>query len=127
MGRSGPAGGLTGPRRKYGNHKVEIDGYTFDSKKEGNRYVDLKLLARAKKIVKLMLQPVFTLQDAFVDRDGKTHKRITYRADFAYTDEHGRQVVEDVKSEATARDKVYAIKKKLFLKRYPEYVFREVT
>ncbi len=117
---------LPGHRRKYGNQKVEIDGYNFDSKKEGGRYLELKLLARAKKITKLMLQPVFTLQDAFVDREGKTHKRITYHADFSYTDDSGHTVVEDVKSEATAKDKVYVIKKKLFLKRYPEYVFREV-
>jgi hypothetical protein len=126
MWKPGLSSGLTGPRRKYGNHRVSIDGYTFDSKKEGRRYTELKLLARAGKITKLMLQPAFTLQDAFVDRDGTPHKRIVYLADFSYTDEQGRTVVEDVKSEATAKDKVYVLKKKLFLKRYQEYVFSEV-
>lgn len=113
-------------RRKYGNKIVEQNGIRFDSIKENKRYNDLRLLERAKKITKLELQPVFTLQDDFIDRDGKKYKRITYRADFSYFNEQGEYIVEDVKSEATAKDKVYVLKKKMFLKNYPNFIHKEV-
>ena len=113
-------------RRKYGNKITEVNGIKFDSLKESKRYLDLKLLERARKITMLQTQSRFTLQDSFVDRDGIVHKRITYVADFSYMDESGQIVVEDVKSIATAKDKVYVIKKKLFLKNYPNVKFLEL-
>lgn len=113
-------------RRKYGNKIVEVNGIKFDSLKESKRYLDLKLLERARKITMLNVQPKFTLQEVFIDRDGVTHKRITYVADFSYFNEQGQIVVEDVKSEITAKDKVYVLKKKLFLKNYPDVIFKEI-
>ena len=48
-------------RAKYGNRKAVIDGITFDSKKEAQRYTELKLLEKAGKITGLQLQREFEL------------------------------------------------------------------
>jgi len=106
-------------RSKYGNIKTTSHGITFDSKKEALRYNDLLLLARVGKISDLERQVMFKLIPAFGDERG-----VSYRADFVYK-EDGRTVIEDVKSEATRKDKIYILKRKLFKWRYPEYVFRE--
>ena len=41
---------------KFGNTKVVVDGIKFDSKKEANRYGNLKLLQKAGEISDLKLQ-----------------------------------------------------------------------
>lgn len=109
---------------KYNAKKKVVDGHTFDSKREAERYCELKLFLRAKEIKNLELQPRFLLQDGFVDKEGNEHKKIEYVADFMYIDKAGRNVVEDVKGVLTD---VYKIKKKMFLKKYDEqYDFREI-
>lgn len=111
-------------RNKYNAKKIKIDGHTFDSKKEAQRYCELKLLLRAGEIRNLVLQPRFLLQDEFFDKNEVKHKKIEYVADFLYIDKEGRNVVEDVKGVLTD---VYKIKKKMFLKIYDEYYdFREI-
>lgn len=111
-------------RNKYNAKKNKIDGHLFDSKREAERYCELKLLERSKEIRNLVLQPRFLLQDKFKDKQGKTHRKIEYVADFLYIDKQGRNVVEDVKGVLT---EVYKIKKKMFLKIYDEqYDFREI-
>ena len=50
---------------KYYNQKITIDGHEFPSKKEGNRYLELKLLQKAGEISNLELQPRFLLQESF--------------------------------------------------------------
>ena len=131
--------GANNPRRqnKYGNTKVEIDGHNFDSKAESRRYLELKLLEKAGKIMNLWLQPKFELVP-------KTKKRraVTYVADFMYREHCGNTcpppcgrdncgigvtVVEDVKSEATAKDKAYVIKRNLFEYQNPDIDFREIV
>lgn len=96
---------------KYRNRKVTIDGITFDSKKEGQRYQELKLLQRAGKIRDLRLQVEFEL---IPKQAGE--RACKYKADFVY---HlagtGEMVVEDVKGKRT-RD--YIIKRKLMLWRH---------
>ena len=74
------------PRNKYGNRRVTIDGYTFDSGKEGNRYMELKYLLAAGQIKDLELQKPFVLQEGFRDKHGKWHREIKYIADFVYYD-----------------------------------------
>lgn len=109
-------------RNKYGNKKVVIDGYKFDSKKEGNRYLELKQLLIASKISKLTLQPEYVLQESF-KLNGKTHRAIKYVSDFRYVKD-GVVIVEDVKGFLTD---VYKLKKKLFLFKYgSELEFREL-
>lgn len=111
---------------KYRNNKVEVDGIKFDSKKEANRYLELKLLERAGEISDLELQPEFVLLPSYVDNQGRRERVIKYISDFKYTDNrNGKVYVEDVKSNITKKDKTYVIKKKFFKNMYPEYIFIE--
>lgn len=104
---------------KYRNHKTVFDGYTFDSKREAERYAELCILIKAGDIKDLVLQPKFPLQDKFKCR-GKNIAAIAYIADFQYTETTtGNVVVEDVKGVET---EAFRIKKKLFLKRYGDKV-----
>lgn len=105
-------------QNKYGNRRISADGFTFDSVKEMNRYMDLKFLLAAGKIENLELQKPFVLDEGFRDMDGKWHRDFRYIADFVYFDiEKNETVIEDVKSEATKNDRVYKIKKRLMLKK----------
>lgn len=100
---------------KYHNKKVEYDGYTFDSIKEKNYYIKLKLLEKAGKIKELELQKEYELQPSF-KLNNKTSRKITYRADFTYkTTEDDKLHVVDVKG---FRTDVYRLKKKLFEYKY---------
>lgn len=107
-------------KNKYNAKKVLIDGIWFDSKKEGARYQELKLQEHCGLISDLKLQPKFILQEGFNIQDYKVGP-ITYKADFQY-EKGGEIVVEDTKGFKT-RD--YILKKKLFLKKFPEYRFLE--
>jgi hypothetical protein len=90
---------------KYRNEKKVIGGIEFDSTKEANRYMDLRLLLKAKKISELQLQPVFDLVV-----NGKLICK--YKADFMYIDETEKKiVVEDCKG---FRTPAYRLKAKLF-------------
>ena len=111
--------------KKYGNKKVEADGFMFDSTKEFNRYYELKLLQRAGRIRELEVHPKFELQPKFRDNSGVAHRAITYSGDFAYI-ENGVHVVEDVKSEMTRTLRHYKDKKKILLYKFPDIVFKEV-
>lgn len=100
---------------KYHNKKVIYNGITFDSTKEKNRYIELKLLERAGLIKDLKLQYEFELQPAFTLNNKKIRK-ISYIADFYYFDNKVNDyVVEDTKG---MRTDVYCIKKKMFEYRY---------
>ena len=78
-----------GQGRKYGNRKVQIDGYTFDSVKEGNRYIELKYLLAAGKIENLEMQKPYELVPAFRNaKTGKMERPMYYRADFVYFDRY---------------------------------------
>lgn len=105
---------------KYGNKRVQEDGYSFDSKAECARYYQLKLLAKAGQIMGLQVHPAYELLPPFVDRDGKRQRAIYYEADFSYC-EGVDTVVEDVKGHET---KDYKIKAKLFRYRYSALVYR---
>lgn len=100
-------------KSKYSSAKTDIDGITFDSKKEAEFYAELKLREKAGEISHLRLQPRYLLQEAF-KHDGKQYREIEYVADFEYI-ENGVTVVIDVKGFKTA---VYMLKKKLFLYKY---------
>lgn len=102
-------------RRKYGNSKVECDGHIFDSNKEYLRYLDLKLMVKAKLIYDLRLQVKFVLAKG-VKLAGETRKKpdLRYVADFVYVDvATGETIVEDVKSKATRKLAAYRNKKHL--------------
>lgn len=96
---------LTKRSNKYGAQRIRVDGHTFPSKKEANRYCELKRLQDTGQIENLELQPVFPL---IIDdkpvlirskryRNGRAAK---YTADFRYR-QGGKVIVEDTKSPAT--------------------------
>ena len=108
---------------KYKSHKTNANGVIFDSKKEYNRYIELTLLSRIGAIKGLKRQVKFELIPAQYEPDiicprGKAKKgklierAVSYIADFVYTDENGKTVVEDTKG---FRTKDYIIKRKLLL------------
>ena len=115
---------------KYRNEKTIIDGITFQSRKEANRYFELKMLQRAGEISKLELQPKFEIVpevywiNAVTIVDSKTLGKRYYIADFSYF-ENGNKTVEDVKSAITRKNPVYTLKRQLFLLKYPGIVFKE--
>lgn len=110
---------------KYRNTKIIIDGIEFQSKKEGLRYKELRLLERAGLIKELKMQTSFELQPSF-KKNGKTIRAITYKSDFDYYTKDGRHVVEDVKSKATEKDKVYRLKRKMLQYKYNNIEFKEI-
>ena len=100
---------------KYKNKKITVDGQTFDSKKEANRYQELLLLEKAGAIKNLSRQVKFVLIPSQRDENGKVIEReCSYKADFKY-EEGLKTVVEDVKG---FRTKEYIIKRKLMLYQY---------
>lgn len=97
-----------------------MDGITFDSKKEANRWLELKELEKAGKIRNLERQIRFTLIPSQKDENGKVIEREAgYIADFMYRDAiTNRLVVEDVKSPITRKTHDYILKRKLMLYRH---------
>ena len=96
---------------KYNSIKTEVDGIKFDSKKEANRYLELKILERAGEISHLARQVKYELIPS-QRVDGKLVERpCSYIADFVYL-ENGETVVEDTKGYKTPD---YIIKRKLML------------
>lgn len=113
-------------KNKYHNTKVIYKDIRFSSKKEMRRYIILKQLEKAGIINELELQPKFLLLDT-IHYKGKTYPKTYYKADFKYFDINmGKYIVEDVKSPITAKDKVYRLKIKMLLAKYPDIDFIEV-
>lgn len=106
-------------RSKYNNRKTEIDGITFDSHAEANRYLVLRDMEAQGIITELSVHTRWPVLDDFVDCNGKRIRGIVYEDDFSYA-RNGRRVVEDVKGVRTA---VFRLKAKLFQKRYPHILF----
>ena len=106
---------------KYGNRRVKLDGYLFDSQAEARRYGELVLLQRAGEIHYLRVHPSYLLHAGF-KVGGKPYQPITYIADFEYL-EGCKTIVEDVKGRGVVTP-VFRIKEKLFVKAFPEKVFR---
>ncbi len=94
-------------KNKFLNTRNEYDGKKFQSQKERDRYITLKMLQTARIIKDLECQVEFILAV-----EGK--KVCSYYADFVYTDViSGKVIIEDVKSVATRKLSTYRIKKKL--------------
>ncbi len=105
---------------KYGNKKTEYNGILFDSKKEAERYMELKQKEDDGDIEDLILQPKFELIPKF-EHSGVKYRKMSYVADFQY-EEDGQTVVEDVKGFLTDS---YRLKKKMFLYQYQGFKFIE--
>lgn len=106
-------------KTKYHNKKTKIDDMIFDSKKEALRYKELKILEKSGLISDLKTQVRFLICPK--SRENKRER--FYIADFTYT-ENGKTVIEDVKSKATLKDKVFSLKWALMQWQYPEYEYK---
>lgn len=114
---------IGGRENKYHNKKIEYDGHKFDSIREKNHYILLKQLQDYGLIKDLQLQVKFELQPSF-KYNGETIRKITYIADFVYYDlKENKIIVVDVKGFKT---KDYLLKKKMFMYKYQNYVFKEI-
>ncbi|HWP59473.1 MAG TPA: DUF1064 domain-containing protein [Candidatus Acidoferrales bacterium] len=94
---------ITDRPHKFGARQIQLDGHTFDSVLEADRYKQLKVLAKAGAIKDLVLKP-------FYDIEIGGHKICRYYADFGYIDAGGRVRVEDTKG---VRTPVFMLKRKL--------------
>ena len=115
-------------QNKYLNKKTEVDGITFDSKKEASYWLYLRQLEKNGEISNLRRQVSFEVIPAVygerVVRLKTKEKResyciqraASYVADFVYVETAtGRQVVVDVKSPITRKNAEYRLKKKMML------------
>ena len=105
-------------RPKYRNVKVEIDGIWWDSKLEGARYRELKVLAEAGRILDLKWKVPFELHCPVAIGYRWTHDIeiiARYIADFVYYRPDGELVVEDTKGTLTA---MYRLKRKWMFRQY---------
>lgn len=119
---------MTKKTSKYRAKKVIVDGIEFHSKKEANRYSELKILERAGEIENLQLQVPFVIipaqyqEETVITKRGKekiqkklVERKTTYVADFVYTKD-GEMIVEDVKGYRMAGAySIFVIKRKLML------------
>jgi hypothetical protein len=101
---------------KYRNEKVVYNGIKFDSKGELNRWCELVLLQKAGRINTLARQVRICVQG----KRGKT-RGIYWVPDFRYFQADGQAVIEDFKSEITAKQSSFRMKVKLFKEKYPQY------
>jgi len=109
-------------RSKYGNKKTVLGNVVYDSQKEANRAFELGLLLKAGEIKNLERQKRFEIVPKT-----ETERAVFYVADFCYLEvKTNKLICEDVKSDATRKDKAYIIKRKLFKYLYKNYEFREV-
>lgn len=96
-------------KSKYRAVKTEVDNIMFHSKKEAQRYKELKLLEQVGEITNLRLQVPYELI-----AKSKYGMPIRYIADFVY-DENGNEIVEDAKG---YRTDIYKIKRRLMAEKY---------
>jgi hypothetical protein len=98
-------------RTKYNNRKTNVDGIVFDSKKEAQRYGELKMREMVGDIIDLKLQVPFGFT-----LPGDSKPVFKYIADFVYLDRtNGQFKIEDVKGFKTP---LYKLKKKLIEKQF---------
>ena len=101
-------------RNKFNAQKVEMDGMTFDSKKEHKRYIELKAMQQRGEIFGLQHHTKFELAAKVkIEGEKRAKPALRYFADFTYYMISGEYIVEDVKSAATRKKDSYRNKKHL--------------
>lgn len=101
---------LNGRSQKFNAKKASLDGYTFDSLKERDRYVTLRLEQRAGLIHSLVVHPRYVLLGWSATGPARVGR---FTPDFEYRRD-GVLVAEDVKSPPTRRQADYRLRKHLF-------------
>lgn len=98
-------------KSKYHARKTQVDGITFDSRKEAEYYIGLKALVKAGEI------KGFARQCRFVVTEGDEETKATeYLADFIVINKDDTAEIVDVKGVETA---VFKLKMKCFREKYP--------
>ena len=92
-------------KHKYNAIRCEYDGLKFPSKREGKRYLELKLLQKAGEILFFLRQPAFDIPGG-----------VKYSADFLIFWTAGHVTVEDSKGVLT---KEFVRNKKIVEALYP--------
>ena len=103
---------------KYHNKKIKIDGFLFDSTKEGDYYSDLKIQLRAGVIKGFGRQVHFILTTG-----GNGLEPMEYVADFVVWNLDDTADIIDTKG---MRTDLYIAKKKVFMEKYPKLQIIEV-
>ena len=111
--------GLDAPRRapepqrknKYGAQKTELDGLMFDSKKESVQWAKFCRMEAAGLISNLKRQTALEFHV-------KGKKMFTYKPDMEYDTPDGAHHYVDVKSEITAKNPVFRLKRKIIEAEY---------
>jgi hypothetical protein len=111
---------------KYNAKRTVVNGITFASRLEAERYQQLMLLERADEISGLVLQPEFQILQGWIHPEtGEKIKSRFYVGDFRYIDNAtNKMVVEDTKGIETAE---FRLKWSLVQSQYPQYEFRKLT
>lgn len=116
-------------KNKFKNSERIYGGVYFQSKLEGERWIVLLDAMTRGQISKLRRQVMYELvpdqyEDVVVHLKTKdktirrlVEKKVCYLADFVYI-KNGVEIVEDTKSERTAKESTYIIKRKLMLFRH---------
>ena len=106
---------ITAKQNKYHNKKVVYNGIKFDSIKEKNYYITLKLLEQSGQIKDLELQKEYILIPKF-EVNGKIYRKTSYFADFTFiSTKDNKTHIADTKGVKTD---VYKLKKKLMAYKY---------
>ena len=102
-----------GSWNKYGAKKTTVDGITFDSRHEAERWCELVIMERAGVIEGLQRQVRFEI----VGKTDKFRARY-YVADFVYR-EDGKLVVEDAKGcRSGAAYQIFRLKQAIMYEKY---------
>ena len=100
---------------KYFAEKNIADNIHFDSKKEMQRYFQLKEMQERGEISSLRLQVPYEIIPKQIKKNGKSERKCEYIADFVY-EKDGETVVEDVKGyRRSTAYAVFSLKRKLML------------
>jgi hypothetical protein len=109
-------------KSKYHAAPTVVDGIRFASKREAQRYGELKRLEKAGHILGVETQPQFLLWAHRFDDPLTAVPVGKYIADFRYYKPDGELVIEDVKGVSTT---VYRLKKRIVEAQYG-IVVREI-
>lgn len=103
---------------KYFAEKTIADNIHFDSKKEMQRYFQLKEMQERGEISSLRLQVPYEIIPKQIKKNGKCERACKYIADFVY-EKDGETVVEDVKGyRRSTMYSLFSIKRKLMLQKF---------
>ena len=101
---------------KIPHQRIKVGNIEFDSMAEHDRYLELLVMQKAGQIRDLECHPSYEVLPAQETPAGKRNFRpVVYTPDFRYKRADGTEVVEEVKSEYTRKEKDYVIRRKLIL------------